>query len=349
MPAEKSFAWGVLVLLAATTTASAVEVSNSVFTSRWNAEGNQVTTTVTITSSTLNSAPAPSVPETSLPAAVPTNHSVNSATLGPASTPTVAPAAAADAFLNFGGSPYVESASLATGSPAAWYLSPTVKALFGGTPNAQQQQQFVDAVVADVTKTYQLSGLDIKLTTNPAATAAHSLSAVSGASYAANDQAIGITDVGNSGFSFIDKFGVPTSVDQLEWAVAHNISHELMHAFGVATHHDESGKFLDAAITPWSLLVDKNARLSSDAVADLKTHRWNVNTNGSSSYSAEMASLGHPTHTHGCSCQRCRHGAMAGPVISAEMASPIPEPTTVALWGLATVALIVQARRRRAV
>ena len=33
------------------------------------------------------------------------------------------------------------------------------------------------------------------------------MSVVSGASYSGNSSAIGITDVGNDGFSFIDKFG----------------------------------------------------------------------------------------------------------------------------------------------
>jgi len=329
MPAEKSFALGALVLLAASTTASAVEFSNSVFTSRWNAQGNEVTTTVnntvTINSATLGSAPAPPPPLPATPTINPV--SVNSATLGPATTPMAAPAAAADAFLNFGNAPYSEAGTLTTGTPGAWYLSPAVQALYGGTPNAQQQQQFTSAVLKDVVQTYQASGLKLNLTTDPNATAAHSLSVVSGASYAANSQAIGITDVGNSGFSFIDKFGVPNSADQLEWAVAHNISHELMHAFGVGTHHDQTGTYLDAAITPWSLLMDPNARLSPAAVSDLQTHKWDVNSNGSSTYGAEYA------------------GSLTGAEIASQ---PVPEPGTVAFWGLAALAMTAKVRRRRA-
>jgi hypothetical protein len=42
--------------------------------------------------------------------------------------------------------------------------------------------------------------------------------------------------VGGNGFSFIDKLSYATTPDQLAWAVAHNVAHELMHSFGVAIH-----------------------------------------------------------------------------------------------------------------
>ena len=43
-----------------------------------------------------------------------------------------------------------------------------------------------------------------------------------------------MTQVGGNGFSFIDQIAPSAhSLDQLEWIVAHNISHELMLAFGV--------------------------------------------------------------------------------------------------------------------
>ena len=43
-----------------------------------------------------------------------------------------------------------------------------------------------------------------------------------------------MTQIGASGFSFIDQEAKSAqSLDQLEWIVAHNISHELMLSFGV--------------------------------------------------------------------------------------------------------------------
>src|SRR5262249_51245370 len=137
-----------------------------------------------------------------------------------------------DAVINLGNAPYAEADSLTTGNGQPWNTSPVVRQAFGGQPDAQQQADFTSTVVQRVEQTFQKSGLSVNLTTDPNAGASHMLSVVAGTSYTANPDAIGITDVGRNGFSFIDKLTYANSVDQLEWAVAHNVTHELMHAFG---------------------------------------------------------------------------------------------------------------------
>lgn len=324
MAVEKTLALGALLWIAATSMAAAGELDNSIFSSGWDANGNKFVrnlgglTNVTTTTTTTNSDGS---------------RTVNSSTIGPATNPTPGGppgnAAQADAFLNFGNADYAEAKSLTTGNPQGWFTSPVVKNFYGGVPNAQQRQEFTDAVVRDVTRAYKLSGLDIKLTTDPNVNAAHALAVVSGASSTAVPNAIGITDVGNSGFSFIDKFGSATSIDQLQWAIAHNITHELMHAFGVAAHDDQTGAYLDSAITPWSLLLDPNARLSPQAVDDLSNLNWRTNGSGSNTYGAELMG---PVNPDG--------DRQIAP-------SPVPEPTTLAFWGLAATALTLRVRRRR--
>ena len=79
-------------------------------------------------------------------------------------------------------------------------------------------------------------------------------------------RAIGISDVGGNGFSFIDKLDGVKTVDELSWAVAHNVAHELLHAWGVGDHPDTSGAYLDSATASWSLLTDPNATFSPAAI-----------------------------------------------------------------------------------
>ena len=244
--------------------------------------------------------------------------SVTSAPNSPASHP--------DAYLNFGTSSYPEQSTLTVGTASPWYDSPSVSSAFGHTPDAQEQQSFISSVVADVQHTFTASGLTgsntVSVTTDPNAGALHTLSVVSGLSYAPNPNAIGITDVGANGFSFIDKLSYATTPDQLEWAVAHNITHELMHAFGVAVHHDQTGDYLDAATAKWSLLIDPTATLSPAAVADIVAH--DVGRNGSSS------------------------SVVGGEQIDGdqELLAPVPEPSTIAFWGLAGTGLVLERRRR---
>jgi hypothetical protein len=231
------------------------------------------------------------------------------------------PASSPDAYLNFGTSSYPEQSALTVGTAAPWYDSSAVAKAFGHTPDAQEQQSFINSVVSDVQQTFTASGLTgqnaVKLTTDPTAGALHTLSIVSGLSYAPNPNAVGITDVGANGFSFIDKFDYATTPDQLESAVAHNVTHELMHAFGVAVHHDQTGTYLDAATAQWSLLIDPNATLSPAAVQDIIAH--NIGRNGSSS-SATGAEL------------------IDG---DEEILASVPEPATITCWGLVSAGLLI--------
>ena len=181
-----------------------------------------------------------------------------------------------DAYINLGTGPYPEASTLTTGNPQAWYNSPAVVSAFGGTPTPQQESSFTQSVMADIQHTFQISGLNISLTSDPNTPALHTLSVVSGASYPSNPGAIGITDVGANGYGFIDKLSYATTPDQLAWAVAHNISHELMHALGVANHPDTTGNYIDAASATWQLLTDPNAKFSPEAVqlmSQLLAHR----------------------------------------------------------------------------
>jgi hypothetical protein len=135
---------------------------------------------------------------------------------------------------------------------------------------------------------------------------------------------IGITDVGHNGFSFIDNFNDAQAgqVNQLEWAVAHNISHELMHAFGVAVHHDQTGQYLDAGTASWSLLTNPSTVFSQAAVSDIQAHLSGAVT---------------------------QSGTGAEVIDGDEeiLAQPVPEPSTIALWALGASAVAYLRRRRR--
>ena len=77
-----------------------------------------------------------------------------------------------------------------------------------------------------------------------------------------------MTQVGASGFSFIDKIAPSAqSVDQLEWIVAHNISHELMLAFGVPENYDQTGTYIDSKVANWSMMVSPTSTFSPAAAA----------------------------------------------------------------------------------
>jgi hypothetical protein len=232
-----------------------------------------------------------------------------------------------DAFINTGTAPYAGSGFIASGNPLPWYDSPQVVGLFGGAPTAQQQQSFDQAVMQRVQQTFQLSGIAINLTENPAASASHTLSLVSNASSSAFPGAIGTTDLGANGLSFIDPMAqAAQSVDQLEWIAAHNISHELMLAFGVGENYDQSGNYIDARNANLSMLVNPNATFSAGAAQAIR---------------AQLSTSGFE--------QVLQPGAqgiasMAAPGIAP---LPAPEPSTVALWGLMTVAAVAAARKRR--
>jgi hypothetical protein len=233
-----------------------------------------------------------------------------------------------DAYINLGTGPYPEASTLTTGNPQAWYNSPAVVSAFGGTPTAQQESGFPQSVLADVQHTFQISGLNISLTSDPNTPALHTLSVVSGASYPSNPGAIGITDVGANGYGFIDKLAYATTPDELAWAVAHNISHELMHALGVANHPDTTGNYIDAPSATWQLLTDPNAKFSPEAV-QLMSQLLATGVS-SNSLSSPGAQLFHGLNIDGAEL----------------LETPVPEPATIGIWAVATLWGMLALRRR---
>jgi hypothetical protein len=231
-----------------------------------------------------------------------------------------------DALINFSGGNYLEASSLTAGTPQPWYDSPSVTKFFGGqSPNAQQQADFTNQVLQDVRQTYALSNLNPNITTTtatPNAQANHVLSVVSGASYGPNVNAIGITDVGANGFGFIDKLSYANSLTDLEWAVAHNVAHELMHAFGVGVHYDQTGTHVDAANATWSLLTDPNSTFSSQAAQAIAATSYSPNGSGNDSTSRQMMVDG-----------------------DQEILAAVPEPATVALWSLGLLGVALYRRK----
>jgi hypothetical protein len=201
-----------------------------------------------------------------------------------------------------------------------WYLSQPVAALYGGTPTPQQRTDFDNAVIQRVGQTFRQSGINVSLTGDPGATAAHTISVVANTLNPASSQAIGMTYLGGNGFHFIDQSANSAhSVDQLEWIVAHNVSHELMLAFGVPEVHDTTGRFVDARIANWSMMVDPAARFSPEAAQDLLSR--NFQGNGSPPLLMGAQFLETPA---------------------------VPEPSTVALWVVGGTALLLGKHLRSA-
>ncbi len=230
----------------------------------------------------------------------------------------------ADAYINFGATGnYPEASLLTTGTAQPWYNSPAVSQAFGHTPTAAEQSSFTTQVLADVNQTFALAGMHPNLTLDPTTPANHTISVASGLSYAPNANAIGITDVGNNGFSFIDKLNYANNPTDLEWAVAHNVSHELMHAFGIAIHPDQTGTFIDAATATWSLLTNPNTTFSPQAAALITA------TNFGSSVST-TSQVGNETLR----------------IDGDQEILAVPEPATLAAWSVALIGIAVYQRRR---
>ncbi len=343
MPAVKNVARGVVIWL----TLGAVAQADGIDSSSWRSSGswyfffrgNSSRIDSSLPNTTLYATPPASQPVSAPPVVTPTVNTASPAfapiqapapVVQPAvaastpssfnSAPPVSPGSTYDAFINMGSSGFLEANQLATGSPQAWYLSPTVEKLYGGVPTAVQQQQFTDTVLSRVEQTFGLAGLHPSITTDPSAGANHTLSVVSGASYGPNPNAIGITDVGNSGFGFIDKLNYGNNINSLEWAVAHNVSHELMHSFGVGKHPDTTGNYIDAATASWDLLTNANSTFSPDAVTAIKATNFG-NLAGSSSLGAQ---------------------GLAQNVDGNQeiLAAPVPEPATLLIWGLVGCGMI---------
>jgi hypothetical protein len=237
----------------------------------------------------------------------------------PAFQAPAAPAPMADAFVNLGTGPYANAGSLTTGNAQPWYNSSGVANLFGGSISSAQQAQFDSTVIQRVEQTFALSGIPITLTTDPNAPAAHSLSVVANTVSNILPTAIGMTNLGGNGFSFIDQSAkAASSVDQLEWIVAHNVSHELMLAFGVSENYDTTGNFIDARNATFAMMVNPNATFSQAASQALKSTDFTATVNTPFATGAQL------------------------------IPEAVPEPATLALWLTAPVALLIWHRRRTA-
>jgi hypothetical protein len=238
------------------------------------------------------------------------------------SSPSIALAPTApplvNAYINVGAGPYPLASQITSGGAQPWYNSTQLASFFGGQPTAQQQADFNNTVLQRVQQTFQQSGVPITLTENPGVPAAHTLSLVSNTTSNSVPGVIGMTQVGGSGFSFIDQEAKTAQTpDQLAWIVAHNISHELMLAFGVGENYDQTGNYIDARNANFAMMVSPNSTFSPGAIQAL------LSTN----LSAPQGNLG------------------AQEIVQ----QPVPEPTTVIFWfsaGLGGI-LLHRARSRR--
>jgi hypothetical protein len=273
--------------------------------------------------------PAATVPPAASAPTIVANAPVMQPNLTPVMQPNLTPTVSAppassgpvDAFINLGNGPYALQNAITTGNAQPWYNSSQITSLFGGPPSSQQVQSFDNAIMANVQQTFSQSGISVTLTDNPNVAALHTISLVSNTASASLSSAIGMTEVGGSGFSFIDKSAPSAqSVGQLEWIVAHNISHELMLSFGVPENYDQTGNFIDAKVANWAMMVSPTATFSPAAAQAI------VQALASQNSTESAASLG------------------AQLINSSE--SPVPEPATIALWALAGAALFVSGRRR---
>ena len=200
-----------------------------------------------------------------------------------------------------------------------WYSSSQIGSFFGGQPTAQQIQSFDNTVLQRVQQTFSQSGLAVSLTANPNVAAAHTISLVSNTSSASLSDAIGMTQVGKNGFSFIDHITPSSqSLDQLQWIVAHNIAHELMLALGVTENYDQTGKL--CRLEDGELVDDGQPELDvqSGRVSGPRSGPCPEN-NGDSAYQ-----------------------------LGAQVLPPaVPEPATLALWASAAVVVLARQIRSR--
>ena len=278
---------------------------------------------------TIQPAPQPPAPTpVSVPAAPPTvvaNVPVMQVACASYSPTISAPAStlssgSVDAFINLGNSPYPLQNTITTGNAQPWYSSSQISSFFGGQPTTQQIQSFDNTILQRVQQTFSQSGVNATLTDNPSVAALHTLSLVSNTSAASLSTAIGMTQVGASGFSFIDHIASSAqSLDQLEWIVAHNISHELMLAFGVPENYDTTGNFVDARTANWAMMVSPSSTFSPAAAQALDQ---------------ALAS---------------QNGSTSGTQLGAQLVgseSPVPEPATIALWTAAGATIVIAKRRK---
>jgi hypothetical protein len=280
---------------------------------QWATQASPQTNVVSNVSTSTANPPGPSAPAPAVAAPFSAAESVTVA----ASRPP------ADAYINLGNGPYPNAGVITTGGAQPWYNSSQIASFFGGQPTLQQQQSFDNAVLQRVEQTFAQSGIPVTLTTNPNVPALHTLSLVSNTGSATLSTAIGMTQIGTSGFSFIDLIAKSAqSLDQLEWIVAHNISHELMLAFGVPENYDQSGKYIDSKVASWSMMVNPNGVFSPGASQAIEQALGSQQNGGSSQLGAQLVD---------------------------PLPAAAPEPTTWLFWTIAGLtALGAQRLRRRA-
>ena len=242
-----------------------------------------------------------------------------------------------DALVRMDSGPFPSSSSLTIGQPQAWYLSPVVKGVYGGVPSYDQQKAFEQDVIQKVQQTYSQSGVPIQVTSDPGAGAVKTVSVVAGASFGPNSEAAGIAEINGNGFSFIDKLNNVSSVNDLSWAVARNVAHELMHAYGVE-HHDTTGGYLDSAVASWDMLLDPDTKFSQAAINQLLTAISNPTT------------ADRPDAYGFLDEGVAGSGGVANYQAQLISPQPVPEPATLILWGMMGVgAIVAQKHRRRSI
>ncbi|WZO99712.1 hypothetical protein EP7_001324 [Isosphaeraceae bacterium EP7] len=260
----------------------------------------------------------------------------------PAAAPAVAlpmsiPASSAssssvpDGFINFTSGPFAQPGSSTNYAAQPWYQSGLVKSIYGGnTPNAAQQAAFSQEVLDRVSTAYQRSGVPASFTLDPNAGAPHTLSVVSTPDSATLGTPVldklGETQIGGNGMTFIDQFHGATSPKQLADAVGENVAHEMMHAFGIAEHHDATGTFIDSGSADPTLLNAADPVFSAAAVQDLLSRNFK---NVASGFTMNVA----PSIT-------------SAQLYASSSAAPVPEPTTILCWTVACLALGLRGRRR---
>jgi hypothetical protein len=237
-------------------------------------------------------------------------------------SPAMASSGPVNAFINLGSGPYAQASVITTGNAQPWYTSSQISSYFGGQPTAQQIQSFDNTILQRVQQTFSQSGLAVTLTADPNVAAQHTISLVSNTSSASLGDAIGMTQVGKNGFSFIDHITPSaTTLDQLQWIVAHNISHELMLALGVPEKYDQSGQYIDSKVANWAMMVNGSSTFSPTA---------------SQALAQVLASQSDSNSTYQLGAQEVNHSV-----------APVPEPATLALWSLAGVAAMARLSRSR--
>lgn len=233
-----------------------------------------------------------------------------------AASSSLTSASPVNAFINLGTGPYPLASQITTGNAQPWYDSSQISSFFGGQPSSQQIAAFDSTILQRVQQTFQQSGVNVSLTTDPNVPASHTLSLVSNTNSNQVPGVIGMTQIGANGFSFIDQITKSAqNLDQLEWIVAHNISHELMLSFGVGENYDQSGNYIDARNATWSMMTNPNATFSSSAAQAIQ---------------AALAAQ-----------QVASSGLQGAQVIE----QPVPEPTTMLVWAAGLIAAFVLRRK----